>query len=483
MDKSRRGWRRFWIVAAVAGGGLVLLAALLIVVAIGVFALTPRIAMQAVLRTTDHVSPGIAAPVLWAARAVLPQDRLNLASATLPARLGAGPAAVAPDSPGTRVLVADVEALRAAAAAAHPGDVIVLAPGHYRITDSAIRLNRPGTEEAPITLTADRPGDAVLESNTTVALHVEAPHWRILNLAIKGICADHSQCEHAIQVTGSAGGTEIRNNRLEDFNAQIKINGDGGAFPDHGLIEGNTLLDTAPRATPNPIAPIDLVAASDWHIANNIIADFQRADASAPTYGAYAKGAGENNILERNLIVCEWKLHAPGQHIGLSLGGGGTEPGLARDRGHTGLEQLGGILRDNLIAACSDDGIYLNKAARSDIEHNTLLDTAGIDARFVETSASIVDNIVDGTIRIRNDAEASGQGNDRPSVLGLFVGLHPQRNYFAHPELLDLTWRAEPPPASAISQGTDLCGVPRSATAPPGAFIDYKPCLAGTKPQ
>jgi hypothetical protein len=144
---------------------------------------------------------------------------------------------------------------------------------------------------------------------------------------------------------------------------------------------------------------------------------------------------------------------------------------------------LGGILRDNLIAACNDDGIYLNKAARSDIEHNTLLDTAGIDARFVETSASIVDNIVDGTIRIRNEAEASGQGNDRPSVLGLFVGLHPQRNYFAHPELLDLTWRAEPAPASAISQGMDLCGVPRTATAPPGAFIDYKSCLAGTKSQ
>jgi Chondroitinase B len=479
LDKSgRRGWRGFWLMSAGVGGAVILLMCLLIVVAIESFALTPGMVMRAVLQTTEHMPPTIAAPMRWVAHAILPQDRLDLASATLPAGLGAASSAVLPTAPGSRVPVADVNALLAAVNSAHPGDIIVLAPGHYAISRSTIHLNRPGTDEAPITLTADHPGEVVLESNTVVALHVEAPHWRIENLVIKGVCSDNSQCEHAIQVTGSAYDTQIRNNRLEDFNAQIKINGEGGAFPDRGLIEGNTLTDTAPRATPNPITPIDLVAANDWHIVNNIVADFQRADATTASYGAYAKGAGENNIFERNLIICEWKLHQPGEHIGLSLGGGGTGPDLTRDQGRTGLEQLGGIIRDNVIIACSDDGIYLNKSARSDIDRNTLLDTAGIDARFVETSASITDNIVDGTIRIRNGATATGQGNDTPSILGLFIGRHPQRTYYTHPESLDLTWRREPPPAAVISQATDLCGVARTATAPPGAFVDYKPCLA-----
>jgi Chondroitinase B len=479
LDKPvRRGWRRFWLIAAGASGAAILLVALLIVVAIDSLALTPTIMMQAVLQTTAHAPSIVATPVLSVAHAVLPQGRLNLASATLPASLGAVHSTVVPAAPGTRVSVAGVDALREAAKSAHPGDVIVLAPGHYAISQTSIRLSQPGTDEAPITLTADRLGDVVLESNTVIALHVEAPHWRIENLVIKGVCPDNSQCEHAIQVTGFAYDTKIRNNRLEDFNAQIKINGEGGAFPDHGLIEGNTLTDTVPRATPNPIAAIDLVGANDWHIIDNVITDFQRADDTVASYGAYAKGAGENNIIERNLIVCEWKLHQPGEHIGLSLGGGGTGPDLSRDLGRTGLEQIGGILRDNLIVACSDDGIYLNKSARSDVNHNTLLDTAGIDARFVETSASIVDNIVDGTIRIRNNATAAGQGNDTPSVLGLYIGLHPQRAYYTNLESLDLAWRREPPPAAIISQSPDLCGAARSATAPAGAFVDYKSCLA-----
>jgi parallel beta-helix repeat protein len=270
----------------------------------------------------------------------------------------------------------------------------------------------------------------------------------------------------------------IRNNRFEDFNAQIKVNGENGEFPDRGVIEGNTLLDTAPRATANPVTPIDLVAANDWRIRGNVIADFVRAGGAGTTYGAFVKGAGEDNVMERNLVICEWHLHAPGEHVGLSIGGGGTDEAFRRDRGLTDLEQQGGVIRDNLIIGCSDAGIYLNRAARSVIDHNTLLDTAGVQARTVETSGRVTANIVDGVIRARGGAALEGWDNDAAPLLGLYVGLHPQRAYFRDPASLDLAWRTEPGPVSGASKQVDLCRVARTPLAPPGAFADYAACLA-----
>ena len=171
-----------------------------------------------------------------------------------------------------------------------------------------IKFSQPGTAAAPITLRAARLGDAVIQSDTVETFHVSAPFWRFENLIMRGVCSDHTNCEHAIHIVGGATDVLIRNNRFEDYNAHIKINGEGGSFPDRGVIEGNTFTDTAPRITDNPVTPIDLVAASDWHIRTNIIADFVRGNDARATYGAFVKGAGEGNVIERNLVVCEWKL-------------------------------------------------------------------------------------------------------------------------------------------------------------------------------
>ncbi len=144
------------------------------------------------------------------------------------------------------------------------------------------------------------------------------------------------------------------------------------------------------------------------------------------------------------------------------------------------MEQVGGVIRNNLIAFCSDAGIYLNRAARSRVVHNTVLDTAGIDGRFLETSGDINDNIVDGAIRGRDGATLSAWDNDVPLLLGLFVGHHPQRGYFRDPSRLDLTWRSPPSDLAPDpnDNGIDLCGQKRGVMTRPGAFDDYAKCLA-----
>ena len=287
------------------------------------------------------------------------------------------------------------EALRAIGDA-KPGDAITFLPGTYRFDGTYIAASQPATRAAPILVRAERPGSVVLEFNMVEGFLVSAPYWSFENLVIRGTCADHSHCEHAFHVVGNAAHFLARNNEIVDFNAHFKVNGSAGAYPDFGVIEGNTLRNDSVRDTGNPVTPIDLVAASHWRIRGNRISDFVKGRSDRISYGAFVKGGGADNRFERNVVVCEDRLRGfAGQRVGLSLGGGGSSADACRG-GRCITEQDRGAIASNLIAACSDDGIYLNRAAASLITHNTLIDTGGITARFGESSADVEGNLVDG---------------------------------------------------------------------------------------
>jgi nitrous oxidase accessory protein NosD len=355
--------------------------------------------------------------------------------------------------------------LRRAIDNALPGDVIQLQAGVYRIAQSYITISRPGTAAAPITVRTLRLGPVTLESELGEAVKVTAPYWHFENLVLKGVCADDTACDNGLHIAGHADHTVVRNLRIEDFNAQIKINGENGQFPDDGRIEHSTLIDTHPRRTGASVTPIDLVAASNWIIEDNLIADFAKESGNRVSYGGFAKGAGRGTIFARNVVLCEWRSHPSNNTmIGLSFGGGGTDPGLAR---LSGYEYADGVMRENLIAFCSDDGIYLNRAANSVIRHNTLIGTSGIDVRYPESIARVDANIVDGGIRGRDHGLYSGDGNETGNVLTMFE----------NPARLDLRWRRLPALA-ATEPGLDLCGAEWTALSPAGAFRDFRGCAA-----
>lgn len=405
-------------------------------------------------------------------------DRLGPDGALVPPwRLGADIERSGTPPAGRIRIASSIEALEAAIATAQPGDVVQVAPGTYRHAGRALSIVRGGTDGAAITLRAARLGDVVIETDAVALFRIQAPHWRFENLEVRGVCADHTWCEHAFHIVGDATNTVIRNNRLADWNAHIKINGEGGRFPDGGLVQGNTLTNTQPRRTTNPVTPIDLVAANGWSIQENFIADFVREGGGNPTYGAFVKGAGEHNVLTRNVVLCEWKLRGrQGQRVGLSIGGGGTGEIFRRDGGRSGFEHMNGLIRDNLIAFCSDVGVYVNRAPRSSVIHNTLLDTAGIDIRFPESSASVVANFVDGPIRSRDGGVLRIHANVTAPLLGLFVGYHAPRAYFVAPASLDLTWNEPPERTEEGDREMDLCGRMRPAKPFPGAFEDFSAC-------
>jgi len=376
-------------------------------------------------------------------------------------------------------LIGSVDQLREALRSVQPGDVLEMLPGIYKIGYPALVAGAAGRAGAPITLRAARLGFVKFESDTVEAFSVRGPYWVFENLDIRGVCGNDADCEHAFHVVAGAEHVVIRNNRLTDFNAHLKINGEGGPFPDDGRIEFNTITDDRPRSTSNPVTPIDMVGNDGWIISGNLIADFVKADGDDVSYGGFAKGAGKHNIFERNVVLCEDKLRGfPGERIGLSLGGGGTGPEYRRDSGTSGLEQSASIMRDNLIAFCSDAGIYVNRSTGSVIESNTLIDTAGIVSRFPESSAHISNNIVDGVIRGRDGGVVTGGGNEQSSLLGLFVGWHPARALFIDPARLNLGWRDPPPLQLGEANVADLCGTVRGAMARPGAFDDFSDCLS-----
>ncbi|MCA1855848.1 right-handed parallel beta-helix repeat-containing protein [Massilia oculi] len=461
------------VLLALAGGALALW--LLQERAIAPRTLAPYIAK----RSAGH-NPLITGSGSWAASMLTRLDRGAPQSYALPPlALGAQLQGVAAP-PGRLRPVSDVVELRAAMQDAAPGDVITLAPGSYRVRKAALPARRPGEPGQPIVVRAEQPGSAVLDIVTRVGIEVAAPYWRFENLVLQGACRPAGGCEHAFHVFGKGAHFVARNNTLLDFNAHFKINGLRGSFPDAGLIEGNTIRNETPRKTGSPVTPVDLVAASDWVVRGNLIADFVKLGGDGVSYGAFAKGAAERTLFERNVVVCEQRLHGlPGQRVGLSFGGGGSGRRYCRD-GRCITEHEDGIMRGNLVASCSDVGIYLNGAARSTIAHNTLLDTAGIHVRFPTSSAEIEGNLVDGAVLARDGGQLRATDNLQTPLMLQYAGLHAQRGLFADPARLDLRWKRAAPRRAGphAAPGPDLCGAARPKQAAYGAFENFGACLA-----
>jgi Right handed beta helix region len=417
------------------------------------------------------------------AKLLMALDRGPAPVLSAPATLRNTPAALppvsnAPAAGDAIVLVASAEEALAAIQAAKPGEHITFAPGNYRFSGPNIAITRPGTPSNRITLGAATAGTVFLDFDVAEGFVVAAPNWTFENLTIRGNCNPHSDCQHAFHVVGGASGFVARDNTIIDFNAHFKINAEARKAPDHGLIERNTITNRSVRQTESPVAPIDLVAASHWVVRRNFISDFVKGQSNLISYGAFAKGGGTNNRFEQNIVICELRLRGhPGQRIGLSLGGGGTGKEYCRDE-RCVTEQDGGVIESNLVASCSDDGIYVNRAAASQVLQNTLIDTGGISVRFPESAALVDGNLVDGIIRSRDGAAMHDEDNLQTAATLLYLGAHPQRKLFVDAAGFDFAWGAAAPRRRApMAPGsTDLCGVLRPERPTYGAFEDFSVC-------
>ena len=378
------------------------------------------------------------------------------------------------------VRIASTRALYDAVAAAEPGDRIVLEPGIYVIDRNSVSLNRPGSAAHPIVITAERMNSAVVRMTGENGFHVRQPYWIVENLEIEGACIRDDTCEHAFHIVGAAHRTIVRHNRIIEFNAPIKGNGvndkDGWLHPDHVLIESNDIYNSRIRDTANPVTGIDVVSGRGWIVRGNYIADFGKARGNDTSYAAFLKGASADGLFERNLVVCR-QTHSGGQRVGLSFGGGGTNLGKFCSGSKCDREHYNGTMRNNIVLACNDVGIYLNKAEGSRIFNNMLYDTPGIDVRFGESTSDIRNNILSGAIRLRDGAAGDRRNN-------VIVATPVQFNtWFADPQHANFTLinrnffvdKSEEVPGLE----EDFCGNKRRVGPPdigPIEFVESKSC-------
>ena len=307
--------------------------------------------------------------------------------------------------------------LIAAISAARPGDEIVLADGTYELHGNrGINCANPGTAAAPIVVRAARPLGAHIESSAVEAFSVIAPNWRFEGLDIRGVCPNDADCEHAFHVVGRATGFQIRRNRIADFNAHLKVNADSEHNqPDGGLVDGNEILETHPRQTSGPVTPVNIDVADDWVVRGNVIRDFHKALGNQVSYGAFVKGGAKRPIFERNLVLCADLDASGGARVGLSFGGGGMDPALCAPAWNAAVacdpEVEGGVMRNNIVVNCSDDGIYLNHARNTKLLYNTLIATQGIAFRYASSTGEAVGNVLSSKIRGRDSGSFAGTDN------------------------------------------------------------------------
>lgn len=337
---------------------------------------------------------------------------------------------LAPSAEAKTVPVSTAAALKTAIAAAQPGDELVLAAGTYQLTGAT--CSAAGSASLPIRVRAAAPFAAKIEFDGLEGFHVTGPHWHFEDLEIRGVCASDPDCEHAFHVTGKADGFKLLRCKVIDFNAQLKVNSDlvGGVrvMPQGGLVEGNQIYDTHPRATSNPVTKLNVDNASGWVARANLIHDFHKGGGDGISYGAFFKGGGKNNSFERNLVLCSKNDTTGGTRIGLSFGGGGMSPALCAPAFSASVpcdpENDGGLMQNNIIVSCSDVGIYLNKAKNTKLLHNTLIGTTGIDFRFASSTGEAHGNLLGDKIRLRDGGSYTGSDNLTQVPLADFLAMY-----------------------------------------------------------
>jgi hypothetical protein len=192
-----------------------------------------------------------------------------------------------------QVNVSSVSQLQPALASAQAGDEIILADGTYAVNTN-LSCTANGTAQAPIVVRAQNRLGASIRFNAVEGFKVSGAYWTFDGLDIQGVCADDNNCEHAFHVTGRAGHFVLRNSRVRDFNAQLKVNAsqNGGTWeiPHRGLIERNELSDTRPRATSKPVTKLNIDTGDHWIIRDNLIHDFHKNGGDFVSGGPLAGG-------------------------------------------------------------------------------------------------------------------------------------------------------------------------------------------------
>jgi hypothetical protein len=266
-------------------------------------------------------------------------------------------------------IVSSPEELRDAFANASAGDTITVAPGTYRITDTLWTRN-DGEPGRPITVKADRLGDVRLDFESREAIVINNTYWVLADLWINGACANPNNCETAVGVKPSAHGFVLHHSRVSDWYQHIKGSRTAETEVEDVTISGCELYNAVPRRA----QVIDVVGGKRWRIIGNYVHDF--GGGTNGEFGIFLKGATSDGIIEQNLVLCAKDRPLAGTSVGISLGQGGSDPQYCPNQ-DCSCEDRNGIVRNNIVAHCTDTGLHALRACGGRFYNNTVYDTLG----------------------------------------------------------------------------------------------------------
>ncbi|WP_375757517.1 chondroitinase-B domain-containing protein [Corallococcus exercitus] len=366
--------------------------------------------------------------------------------------------------------------LQTALSSAKAGDEIVLEDGTYAFSVN-LTCAAEGTQAAPIIVRAKNRHAALIRFNASEGFKVSGRYWTFDGLTVEGVCSNDQTCEHAFHVTGHAENFVLRNSRVRDFNSQLKANatqnGSGvWEMPHRGLIENNEIYDTHARATNTPVNKLNIDTGDDWVVRDNELHDFSKK--GGISYGAFMKSGGKRGLFERNRVLCVKDAPAGDTRIGLSFGGGGTgnqycapafDPNVPCSPEHTD-----GIIRNNIVANCSDAAVYLNKAANTRVLFNTFVGNGlGVDFRYAASTGQATGNVMASSVRNREGSTGTFTANRTGVANATF------ESWYVAPLKGDLTLKGDvssligAAPRNALAT-EDFCRRPRPASATLGAL-------------
>jgi hypothetical protein len=390
--------------------------------------------MRAILKT--RMIPGICLALTLLVASSGPMHGPMQALDRLPLTQIDGTCPALPPPGGTVVQVSTVSGLENVVNNTSPGTTILVADGHYDLDGVYLRLGTPG-----VTLgSASGNREAVeLDGNyiTTEIVQIVASDVTVADLTLR------EAYDHPIHVMSTDGShtlnTLIYNIHVIDPGQQaIKINPvPGGFYTDDGVIACShiELTDAGrPHIRDNCYTGgVDAHQARGWTVRDNRI-EGSWCETGLSEHAIHLWRGCRDTIIERNTLLD----NARGVGLGLVTSGQGRtyldDPCPAA----TGyVNDFGGVIRNTFIAANSsglfasqcglDCGICLWNACNAQVLHNTVYTAnpgstfSSIEWRFPNTQAQILNNLVNHTMRQRDDATANQSGNLTGALAEWFV--------------------------------------------------------------
>jgi hypothetical protein len=331
-----------------------------------------------------------------------------------------------PPSSGNIVNVSSVPALVDAVNGATSGTTIRIADGTYNLNGEYLRID---VSNVTLRSASGNREAVILDGNyqTTEIIQIAASNVTIADVTLR------EAYYHPIHVMSGAAAhtlnTLIYNVHIVDPGEQaIKINpAAAGYYTDNGVIACShiELTDAGRSYIRNNCytGGVDAHQSRNWIIRDNLIEGFW-CSSGLSEHGIHLWRGCRDTIVERNVL----KNDARGIGFGLATDGSGrTYPDNPCPAASGYVDDFGGVIRNNFVYANSsslfasasgfDCGICAWNSCNARILHNTVYTTdpahtfSSIEWRFSNTTATLTNNLVNGTMRERDGAHGTQSNN------------------------------------------------------------------------